>query len=92
MSRKFTAYAPPLIWGVWHHIQGHGGSINFKITYSPIGDALIMGKVRYFKMDNKQVEQEFKDEISIQTANAWASIEVSFKGLTTGSTVEGEIS
>ena len=91
MSKKFTAYAPPMMWGAWNNIQAHGGSINFKITYSPIGDALVMGKVRYFKSDGNQIEQEFKDEISIKTANVWATIEVCFKGLTTGSTVEGEI-
>lgn len=91
MSKTFTAYAAPMLWGPWVTIQSHGGPIAFKITYTPIGDTLVMGKVRYYKEKEKLVEEEFKDEITIRTADVWANVEVCFKGLPLGSTVEGEI-
>ena len=91
MSKTFTAYAPPIVWGLWTTIQSHGGPIAFKITYSPIGDTMVMGKVRYYKEVGKLTEEEFKDEVTIKTANVWANIDVCFKGVPLGSTVEGEI-
>ncbi|MES2684710.1 MAG: hypothetical protein V4650_14415 [Pseudomonadota bacterium] len=90
-AKTFTAYAPPLLWGVWTNILSHGGVVSKKITYAPIGDTVVMGKVRYYKKKDKQVEEEFKDETTITTADVWANIEVCFKGVVTGSTVEGTI-
>lgn len=92
MSKRFTAYAAPMMWGPWTTIQNHGGSVTFKIEYSAIGDTVVMGKVRYYKEKDKLVEEEFKDEVVIRTANVWANIDTCFKGLPLGSTVEGEIS
>lgn len=91
MSKTFTAYAPPSTWGPWMTIESHGGPVAFKITYSVIGDTLVMAMVRYFDSADHQAEIEFKDEITFQTADVWANIEVRFKGIVTGSTVEGEI-
>lgn len=91
MSKTFTAYAAPMAWGPWMAIQSHGGVITFKITYSAIGDTLVMGKVRYYKEKEKLREEEFKDEVTIKTADVWANIDVCFKGVPLGSTVEGEI-
>ncbi len=91
MSKAFTAWAAPMMWGPWTTIQSHGGVINFKITYSAIGDTMVMGKVKYYKEQGHTSEEEFKDSTSIKTAVVWANIEVCFKGIPTGSTVEGEI-
>ena len=81
-----------MAWGAWNTIESHGGSISRTITYEPVGDTLVLGKVRYFKFKDKSVEEEFKDNTSISTADVWANIEVCFKGVVTGSTVQGEIS
>jgi hypothetical protein len=67
MSKQFTAYAPPMAWGVWHTIESHGGSIARTITYEPIGDTVVKGKVKYFKFEGEVVEEEFKDKVSIKT-------------------------
>lgn len=91
MAKTFTAYAAPMAWGPWMTIESHGGAIAFKITYSPIGDTMVMGKVRYHKEKDKLTEEEFKDETLIKTGNVWASIDVCFKGFPLGSTVEGKI-
>lgn len=91
MSKQFTAYAPPMMWGAWTTIQSHGGSITFNIKYSVIGDTSVFGKVKYYKTPDLLTEQEFKDEVSITTANVWGNIEVCFKGVVLGSTVEGSI-
>ena len=90
MSKRFIAYAAPMSWGPWATIQSYGGAIAFKITYIAIGDTMVMGKVRYYRGKDKHVEEEFKDEVVIRTA-VWANVEVCFRGLPIGSTVEGEI-
>ncbi|MFC2974554.1 hypothetical protein ACFOJE_20370 [Azotobacter bryophylli] len=91
MSKTFTAYAAPMSWGPWTTIQSHGGSIAFKISYTSIGDTLVTGKVKYYKDNENMTEEEFKDEITIRTADVWANIGVCFKGIPLGSTVEGVI-
>lgn len=92
--KQFSALALPLAWGPWTEIQSHLGSLTFTITYAPLGDTLVMGRVRYFKKGNPdpgQVVEEFKDETSITTSNSVANIEVSFKGIILGSAVNGTI-
>jgi len=91
VTKTFTAYAAPMMWGPWTTIQSHGGSIAFAISYSAIGDTLVMGKVKYFKAKDTQVEEEFRDETTIRTGDVWANVEVCFKGVPLGSTVNGEI-
>jgi hypothetical protein len=91
VTKTFTAYAAPMSWGSWATIQSHGGIITFKITYYVVGDTMVMGKVRYYREKEKLVEEEFMDKVTIQTADVWANIDVCFKGVPLGSTIEGTI-
>ena len=88
---QFQAYAPPLIWGPWATIESHTGIRTFKLSYEAIGDTTVTGKVRYCKTIGGFVEQTFAGEIIFTTANAYASVEVCFKGVPLGSAVQGEI-
>ena len=92
MPKQFDAYAPPIIWGPYLNIQSHGGSVSFTISYKPVGNTLVKGKVRYWKETDKKIELEFLDRITIKTANVWGNIDVCFKGIPLGSAVQGSIS
>ena len=97
MAKILNAYAPPLIWGAEIIIENHLGSISRSISYEPLGDTLVMGRVKYFKEETgnpagKYVEVEFKDEITVKTSNSVASIKCDFKGIVLGSAVTVTVS
>ncbi|MGJ8626288.1 MAG: hypothetical protein ACSHXB_04935 [Sulfitobacter sp.] len=50
-SRSETYYAPPgTVWGKWQEIDvGFMGPIGFKVDVSVVGDAMLVGEVRYLK-------------------------------------------
>jgi hypothetical protein len=91
MLATFTAYAPPSIWGTWQTIYNSMGSRSFTLSFSAVGDTQVKGKVRYFGAIGK-VEQEFFEQIVFASGDAIANIEVCFKGIPLGSTVDGSIS
>jgi hypothetical protein len=91
---QFNAYAPPDLWGAWVTIGSHLGSVTFDISYEALGETLVVGRVRYWKGigPGGQVIEEFRDSTTITTSNSGANVEVSFKGIPTGSPVQGMIS
>jgi hypothetical protein len=91
---QFNAYAPPMVWGAWVRIDSHIGPSTYNISYEALGDTLVMGRVRYFKGSDggTQVIEEFRDSTTITTSNSAANVEVSFKGVPTGSPVQGMFS
>ena len=48
-------------------------------------------RVRYFKTATKQVVEEWLDEIVVDCGNCVANVEVSFKGIPTGTAVNGTV-
>ncbi|MBL9043142.1 MAG: hypothetical protein JNM83_16135 [Myxococcales bacterium] len=90
---QFSSYAPPMTWGPWAQIASHFGSVRYTISYEPVGDANVVARIRYYKEGTShEVIEEFKDETVIVTSNSIAVVEVSFKGLLTGSAVTGSVS
>lgn len=93
LGRAFNGYAPPNFWGAWQTIASHIGSVSYSISYTAIGDTLVMGQVRYYNAANggQQVIEEFRDSTSITTSNSVANVEVRFRGTPLGSAVRGII-
>lgn len=89
---RFNAYAGPSTWGPWTQIAAHGGPVTYTITAKPVGSTVIVGRVKYFGRDGKQHIETFRGSTTITTGNSWATVRVSFKGIPTGSAVEGTIS
>ena len=92
-ARTFSGYAPPLFWGPSVHVASHIGSVTYAIDYEAIGDTLVLGRVTYFKGSGggQKVTEEFRDSTTITTSNSVATVELEFKGIVTGSTVNGTI-
>jgi len=92
-KRSFSAYAAPSIWGPWVTVASHIGSVTFTIETTPLGDTLLMSRVRYWKGagGGSQVTEEFRDSTTITTSNSVANVEVSCKGVPTGSAVDGSV-
>lgn len=87
----FGYTAPPFVYGPWQDIGSYLGSVHYTIEYSPIGDAIAMANVKYFT-DNGQVEQEFVDQITIETGNVGGNVWIQFKTMgPTGVSIEGTI-
>lgn len=92
--REYAAYAPPAYldkWGIWTRIAEHTGRAGFHITAEPVGSTVITGQVRYYKTDSEQHTEGFTTEITIQTANVVAAVEVRFKGWPLGTAVKGTV-
>jgi hypothetical protein len=92
-ARNFTAYAPPMIWGPDTTVASHIGTVTFTITYEAVGDTLVMGRVTYYKGPDagQLVTEEFRDETTITTSNSVANVVCNFKGIPTGSAVNGTV-
>lgn len=88
---SFDAYAPPMVFGKWKTILSHAGSQRVTIEVEPVGNTIVIGEVRYWQREDKQITCQFKDSITIQTAKVVAVIEVRFKGNPTGTAVQGTI-
>lgn len=69
----------------------HLGEVTYRIDAVPVGDTVLRCRVRYYKAVRNQVTEEWRDDVTIRTANVVASVEVSFMGLPTGSAVEGTV-
>ena len=82
-----------MIWGPDTNVASHIGSVTFTITYDAVGDTLVMGRVTYYKgADAGQlVTEEFRDETTITTSNSVANVVCCFKGIPTGSAVNGTV-
>jgi len=91
--RTFAAYAAPMIWGPDVVVASHIGSATFTISYEAVGDTLVMGRVTYYKGDDagQKVTEEFRDETTITTSNSVANVVCDFKGIPTGSAVNGTV-
>jgi len=90
--RQFNHYAPPMVFGPYKVITKHMGVNKFNISYTGLSEASkVFGKVKYFKTAIQQVEEEFTDETTIHVGDCIASIELCFKGVPLGSSVEGTI-
>lgn len=90
-ARSFVGYAPPLVWGPGVTVASHIGSVTYTIEYSAVGDTVVMGRVTYWKGSGggRKVTEEFRDSTTITTSNSVATVDCEFKGLPTGSTVNG---
>jgi hypothetical protein len=90
MSNEFTSYAPPLVYGAWTEaIGGLARRSRIRIKVNPVGETTIFGEVRYFDSTNSKVTQEFQGTALIETSDGLQNVEVRFKGVPTGSAVEG---
>jgi hypothetical protein len=92
-ARSFVGYAAPMTWGPDVTVASHIGSVTFKISYEAVGDTLVMGRVTYYKGDGAgaKVTEEFRDETTITTSNSVANVICDFKGIPTGSAVNGTV-
>ncbi|MBV8453282.1 MAG: hypothetical protein JOZ29_13565 [Deltaproteobacteria bacterium] len=89
--RTFAAYAGPSTWGPWLDVAHPVGSVAYAITAEPVGDTTLRCRVRYYKDENNQVVEEWRESVNIVTGNAVATVDVSFMGLLTGTAVNGTI-
>lgn len=90
LRSQFTAYAPPLNWGAWVEIAAHAGSVRYNISYRVNGDTLVHGLVNFYGELGWETRM-FKDSITIETGNAWASVKICFQGSPFGSVVNGRV-
>jgi hypothetical protein len=90
---SFTAYAAPMAWGPDATVASHIGSVTYTIKYEAVGDTLVQGQVKYYKGPGggQLVTELFQDETTITTANAVANVICNFKGVPTGSAVNGTV-
>ena len=93
MIRRFSAYAPPVIYGAWQEVAAHIGSVTYTITVAPVGDTLLMGEVMYFKGTGAgtQTVESIVQTATITTSDSVATVKVIFKGVPTGTAVDGTI-
>ena len=89
--RLYHAYAGPSTWGPWVTIGSHLGIASFKITAEVVGDTLLKCRVRYYNTATSQVTEEWLDEVTVSCGNCVANVEVCFKGIPTGSAVNGTV-
>ena len=89
-SRAFASYAGPSVWSDWSNIASYLGVVTYHITAEPVGATALFCRVRYYR-DTGQVIEEFREETTITTGNVVANLEVSFKGIPTGSAVNGTV-
>lgn len=89
MARIFSAYAPPLTFGSKVEVASHLGSVSYTISYEPVGSAIVLGRVHYYKngAGEEKTTESLPSGATITTANVVANIEVDFKGAATGSNV-----
>lgn len=93
MTRTFTAYAAPMSWGPELQVASHIGSVTYTISYEGVGNALVLGRVHYFKTGTvEKVTESLISGARITTADVVANVEVEFRGVPTGSAVNGTIS
>jgi hypothetical protein len=90
-KRSFTADALPNVWGPAVVVGNAIGVVTYTIEYAAVGGTLVMGRVTFFEGagGGKRVQREFRDSITITTANAVAAVECQFKGIPLGSAVDG---
>jgi hypothetical protein len=81
------------MWGAWQTIASHSSSVTYEISYEPVGDTVVVAQVQYWKGSGggSQVVEDFSKETSITTSESIANVNVRFKGVVTGSAVDGEI-
>ena len=91
--RLLTGYAGPSIWGPELTVLSHLGVTTVKVSYSAIGDTMVLGRIKYHAGPNGGVlkEEEFNGETEVTTANAVANVICQFKGVPLGSTVEVQV-
>src|SRR5437867_1250049 len=66
-ERNIDAYAPPLAWGQWTNAANALGSLTFEITYETLGGTVVVGQVRYFDENGKQVVKDFRKSVKVTT-------------------------
>ncbi len=89
MPRIFSAYAPPLTYGAKVEVASHLGSVSYKIDYEPVGNAIVLARVHFYKLGtgDEKTTQSLTSGATITTADVAANVEVDFKGAATGSNV-----
>jgi hypothetical protein len=84
MSRS-QVYAPPNAFGNWEIVAAHvGGPTTYQISVEPIGDANVVGQVKYFDVDNHEQVKDFSGATEVKTGNSVDNVWVRLKGLVTG--------
>lgn len=84
-KERVQVYAGPNVFGPWHVVASHIGSVSYDIKVEPVGDTVVVGEVRYYNEQNRQITSGFYRETSINTGNSIANIEVRLKGVPFGS-------
>lgn len=91
--RNFTAYAAPMSYGPKITIASHIGKMSYTIGYSAVGDAIVLGRVHYYKQGgDDKVTESLADGATIHTSDVVANIEIDFQGAASGSSITGTIS
>ena len=88
--KGFTAYAPPSIWSAWTVIYNSSGEGSVEIKAEAIGDTHFIGQIEYYGPGGKKVVN-FNSSRRITFGNSFANVRVRFKGLPTGTTINGSV-
>lgn len=102
---QVPAYAPPLRYGPWVKIYEHcgGGRGSIKISYTPKGDTMVYGQVRYYRspsgplsptyqgQGDRRVTVSLPSGTSIVHGASCASVQMRFKGAPLGSFVDVDV-
>jgi hypothetical protein len=89
---EFTAYAYPLIWGLWTDIQWQlNGPVTYRLHAEPLDDTMLQGQVRFVGASGDWETQRFGQDAMFTTNNSVQVISVRFRGIPAGRAVEGEI-
>ncbi len=84
-SERKQVYAGPNVFGPWSVVASHIGRVSYKISVEPIGNTVVVGEVRFYDTNNRRVTKGFFKEVTIQTGNSVANVEVRLKGVPFGS-------
>jgi hypothetical protein len=87
---SFTGYATPLAFGPWvTAIGGLGYAASVRIDVQPVGDTVIFGEVKFFNEAGVKETIQFQGTALFKTGDSLQNIDVRFKGVPTGSGVDG---
>jgi hypothetical protein len=90
---RFQVYGGPDVFGPWEIVASHIGRAGYTIQVTPIGDTVVVGVVRYFgEGDSRPRTESFSEQVSIQTGDSVANVDVRLKGVPTGSSCWVDVS
>ena len=83
--RRLQVWAGPSIFGPWTVVASHAGRVTYSIKVTPVVSTVINSEVRYFgEGDSAPRVQAFFKEITIQTGDSVATVELRLMAVPTG--------